>query len=341
MESTKCYFIPISALKYKENFYISCRSCILNRIFCGTALVYLTRRRLCNPYEYVDDIMVYCREKSTAGVGLELLLKTNHNLGIIRFLYDYRWLDDSKTSISSFSQVDFLEDIFHFSVVLLSSTCRTHTELGTILIKNVWQNKGCNTKYRKFLWEIYRKNYAVSPNFIYDFYALDDIQDMSFSVENCSHTNNIGYLTKVSCMQCICLTNKNDKDEFISTVCKELTCINVDAFQNGSFVFSIKTLKLLCEEATPNQSTEYTFELLSKALTILLCNTVNQLRTTDERKLYESALSVRLYFVDFVKMLFACFLGYTLYYVHPVIQEPHRNSHKAAIEFLFSNNPRM
>lgn len=291
MESVKSYFIPVTVLKYKENFYVACRRSMSNTTICASGLLYLTRRGLCSPYKYTDDIAVFCEQESVASTGFELLCNLS-NINdfverIFNFLYEYRWLEEREKIIGCLKRVvgdaNFCESLFYFSLAMVNSTSRTLADFGCDLMRVV-----CERRYSGMILDVYMKNCAVSANFVGCDFDKEDLMVAARKYEDYRWSRNICHLTKASYLFYNCAkTGGCDLNDFMRVVKEKLNTIDERSFQDGSTLFYIKTLKLLYEHGIV---VEDILGTLSQTISTLLTNT--NINTISERKLYESLLSV-------------------------------------------------
>lgn len=295
MESVKCYFIPVTVLKYKENFYVACRRSISNTAICAGGLLYLTRRGLCTPYKYSDDIAVFCEQESIASTGFELLCNlSNRNdfaMRILNFFYEYRWLEEREKIIGCLKRAlvvvddaEFCENLFYFSLALVNSTSRTLADFGS----NVMRLVG-GRRYSAIILDVYMRNCAVSASFVGWDFNKHDVMVAARKYEDYRCSRNICHITKASYLFYNCAkTGSCDLNDFMCIVKEKLNTIGERSFQDGSTLFYIKTLRLLYEHEIADEDIFYT---LSKTIPLLLTITDN-INTVSERKLYESLLSV-------------------------------------------------
>lgn len=267
-------------------------------------------------------------------VGFELLCRSRQVLAIMNFLFDYRWLDDTERVICSLNRADcdgYWEGLFDFSVVLLCSSSRVHAEFGRELLKVVREKMQIDGAYWKFLLEVYMKNSAIGAGFVYDLTGFVDCQNLWAVVERYKHSRNISCLTKASCAQHIYLKAHVDANSFISNVIKKLDKIDKSSFQDGSTLFYIKTLKLLCEE----NHNEKIFYTLSNTINTLLSNTNHP---THERKLYESSLSVSCS-ICLISHPLHNFSGCSNHHALPFTPQQNQPSRNSSPQLLLPNNP--
>lgn len=292
MESIKCYFVPPTAIKYRENFYISCRRFIKNPSFCAFVLVYLVRRGFCNATHYCPDAIIFSRNEVTASIGFELLCKINELPEIAKFLYEYKWTEDKDRIISCLNQMDLSDDgVFRYGLVLMTSGTRTHTEFGMGLLKIVCRKRVCERLYWKLLFRMYIKNSAVPASFIYDLVGFGNYEDLRVGVERYKGSRNIACLTKASCIQHVYLRREEDTN-FMLELTEKLSKIDVEAFSNGSTLLYVKTFKFSCQDKTIKNNDSLFCVFQNCVTTLLTSNIASKLQTTDERKIYEALLSV-------------------------------------------------
>lgn len=319
MESVKSYFIPMTVLKYRENFYNACRISIGDPTICATSLLYLTKRNPGTLIRYESDVCIFSgdiQNGAVATAGFEMLcnlcVKANfsleYRLKILDFFYDYRWQDDAEKIARILNRVvisntaaDFAESLLCFAVAAVYSDSRLFVEFGRKLLKVVSPE---SSEYRAILLKIYMTNSAVAPDFIYDLFEICEMKEIADAMETYLEyrsSRNISHLTKASCIfhAYIKLKSRNgmdgrsDSELVLLNVKKKLNNIEARSFQDGSILFFIKTAKLLYED---QMIVEDTFDLLSKSVRVLLTNDViTKLLSVDERKLYESLLSVSIY----------------------------------------------
>lgn len=295
MESVKSYFIPMTALKYRENFYVACRQSISNLTFCAAALLYLTKHGLCN--YYCNDVAAFCEREPVASIGFELLCISKNFSQILNFLYEYGWVKDEQKNVKSLKRVvsglegeNFRESLFYFSLTVINSRSRTLVDLGSEILKMV-----CDKRWFYVVLNVYMKNSAISPGFIYDLTKINkyDLIFIMKKYESYRSSKNICHLTKASCIFHMYIkTESCDLNFFVQNVEEALKNVGAYCFQNVSILFYIKTLKLLCEDGIVNESAEKIFKILNETVIVLLTNKIQHLNTVEKRKLYESLLSV-------------------------------------------------
>lgn len=339
MESVKNYFIPISATKYREDFYITVRQDINNVLLCVNSLLYLSRTGFPKLIYYKEDIFLYLEssDETVAVTGFEIFtyacnkIQTSEKVvQVLNFLYSYKWLDFLDKIENCMSRIltpELIESIFNFSVVMLHSNNRIYAEAGTKLLKVVCN--GVKKDNLDLLLDVYMKNSGIRYNFINDLNDLSILNgtEITFIRERSmvyQNSKNISHLMKASHIHCVYLRHKlvhqkditNDLKLMLTSIEDDLEDLGEETFKKGSFLFHIKCLRVLLEEEHIDNLD--TFELISKTVNIIV-KKHNNLDSVHMRKICEAVLSVSFSYKK-INNIYWVVLGLTHLYVPPIEQ---------------------